>query len=129
VSDRRRAFVLESAGDHPAGRAEDVSRRTLARLRRGEYDIDDEIDLHGLRAADAERALTEELEDALEDGARCIRVIHGQGHHSRQEPVLKRSLPTWLVRSPVAPEIMAFATAPQKQGGAGATLVLLRRAR
>jgi DNA-nicking Smr family endonuclease len=54
-------------------------------------------------------------------------VIHGRGQHSAAEPVLKRQLPDWLTAPPLAAHVLAFSPAPTRLGGAGATLVLLRR--
>ncbi len=122
-------FVIEWSGDDVSGRAADVSRRTLARLRKGEIEADHELDLHGLRAVEAERLVTEALIAARDDGARCVSVIHGQGHRSEAGPVLKRALPRWLERGRAARFVMAFATPPARHGGAGVTLVLLRRQR
>ena len=120
-------FVHEpEVGD---GRAEDVSRRVLAKLRRGEFSVEREVDLHGLRAAEAERVLRDELVAALAAGERCVLVIHGAGRRSRTGPVLKGSLPGWIERAPCADRVMAWASAPRRRGGEGATLVLLRRTR
>jgi DNA-nicking Smr family endonuclease len=122
-------FVIESEGDDVYARAADVPRRQLAELRAGRVEVDGEIDLHGLTAAEARRALDRALADALRDGLRCLLVIHGTGHHSVSGPVLKRALPDWLASAPAAGDILAFATAPARHGGPGACLVLLRRAR
>lgn len=122
-------FHIERRGARVEARAEGVNRKTLARLRRGEIAVDSEIDLHGLGAPAARRALVERLQASRSAGARCALVIHGVGHHSQEEPVLRNALPDWLQRAPLAEIVTAFATAPASLGGPGATLVLLRRAR
>jgi len=126
---RRRppGFRVRTEAERVEGRADDVARKTLAALRRGEYTVDEDIDLHGLDAAAARRALIRAVE--ADASARCLRVVHGRGLHSEAGPVLKESLPEWLQRPPLASRVMAFASAPGPQGGPGATLVLLRRAR
>ena len=129
VTARARRFVIEREGDDVFARAEDVSRRQLAELRAGRMAVERETDLHGLSPADAKRALHRALAGALRDGVRCLLVIHGAGHHSVSGPVLKRALPEWLEHAPAAGDILAFATAPARHGGPGASLVLLRRAR
>jgi DNA-nicking Smr family endonuclease len=126
---RRRppGFRVRTDAGRVEGRADDVSRRTLAALRRGEYPVDESIDLHGLDAAAARGALVRAV--LANASAHCLRVVHGRGIHSEDRPVLKESLPDWLQHPPLAWRVMAFASAPGRQGGPGATLVLLRRAR
>ncbi|MFQ5418592.1 MAG: Smr/MutS family protein, partial [Myxococcota bacterium] len=58
---------------------------------------------------------------------RCVLVIHGRGRGSADGPVLKSALPGWLALPPLGASVMAFASAPPGDGGAGATVVLLRR--
>jgi DNA-nicking Smr family endonuclease len=121
------AFELERSGERIEGRAPGADRRTLARLRKGEPAPERELDLHGLPAASAERALAAELEAAWQAGERCLLVIHGRGLRSEHEPVIKRSLPGWLAAPPHGARVLAFTSARPERGGAGATLVLLRR--
>jgi DNA-nicking Smr family endonuclease len=122
-------FALETDGDRIGGRAADVGRKTLSRLRRGDFSPDAELDLHGLNARQARRALVEQLEAARARGVRCVLVVHGRGQHSEATPVLRHELPDWLRERPLAAIVMAFCTAPADRGGSGALLVLLRRAR
>ncbi|HEY5657857.1 MAG TPA: Smr/MutS family protein [Myxococcota bacterium] len=122
-------FAVEARGGSVEGRALDVSRKMLARLRRGDFPVDSELDLHGLTAGPARRRLVEHLEAARSRGARGVLVIHGRGLHSEATPVLREELPRWLQESPLAAWVMAFCTAPANRGGPGALLVLLRRAR
>jgi DNA-nicking Smr family endonuclease len=124
-----RRFVVERDGDWISARAEDVSASRLAELRAGRIPVDREIDLHGFRQDDAFLELREQLTTARHAGARCLLVIHGWGRRSSEGAVLKQLLPDWLQAAPFAQEVLAFATAPQAQGGVGATLVWLRRVR
>ncbi|WP_195828955.1 Smr/MutS family protein, partial [Bordetella pertussis] len=63
---------------------------------------------------------------ALEHGIRCVRIVHGKGYGSQGlEPVLKDKARTWLVQKA---DVLAFSEAPERGGGAGALLVLLRQA-
>lgn len=126
-------FTVERWGprgsEQVEGRASGVSRRTLRRLRRGYFPLEQRLDLHGMGQAEGRRAVAEALTRAWERGRRCLLVVHGRGLHSEGEPVLKSSLPEWLAEAPHGPRVQAFVTAPRKLGGAGATLVLLRRQR
>lgn len=119
-------FVVEAEG---CGRAEDVASRALAKLRRGDPAPEREIDLHGLDAPAAAKRVRRVLETAREEGVRCVLVIHGRGLRSDGEAVLRRALPEWLAAPPLDRLVQAFAPAPERLGGAGASLVLLRRER
>ena len=97
---------------------------TLRKLRCGHWVTQDEIDLHGLTVAEARPALVAFFNDALRDGLRCVRIIHGKGLGSRNgEPVLKRKVSAWLMQRD---EILAFCQARRTEGGGGAAVVLLK---
>jgi DNA-nicking Smr family endonuclease len=98
----------------------------IARLRRGHWVVQDQIDLHGLRVEEARDALAAFLNQALRREQRCLRVIHGKGLGSAgREPVLKGKVLKWLVQRD---EVLAFCQAPPTDGGSGALIVLLRPA-
>lgn len=126
---RRAVPHFEVEPDGRGARAEGTSRSDYAKLRRGEFPVERELDLHGLTAAQAKGALDSCLEQALRAGERCLKVIHGRGLHSPGGPVLRETLPCWIMDGRFAAKVLAFARAPQKLGGAGATLVRLRRQR
>ena len=98
----------------------DVARK----LRRGDWTIQREIDLHGLRRDDAREALGGFIRDAHKHGIRCVRVVHGKGLGSPgKTPVLKGRVHSWLVQKK---EVIAFVQARPADGGAGALVVLLQ---
>ena len=102
----------------------DTAPDTARNLRRGQWRTGAELDLHGLRVEQARHALLSFLDECLGHGIRCIRVVHGKGHGSQGlEPVLKDKVRTWLVQKA---EVQAFSEAPEREGGAGALLILLR---
>ena len=71
--------------------------------------------------------VTEFLRHCRAKRLRCVRIVHGKGHGSRnREPVLKGKLRKWLS---VRDEVLAFCQAPAAHGGGGALLVLLKNAR
>jgi DNA-nicking Smr family endonuclease len=43
------------------------------------------------------------------------------------EPVLKEALLEWLAEPPIGPKVLAFTSARGRDGGVGATYVLVRR--
>lgn len=105
-------------------RRETVGPDVVARLRRGHWVVQDQIDLHGLRVEQAREALAAFIGQALKSGRRCLRVIHGKGLGSvGREPVLKGKVLKWLVQRD---EVLAFCQARPTDGGAGALIVLLR---
>ncbi|HEU4621848.1 MAG TPA: Smr/MutS family protein [Burkholderiaceae bacterium] len=101
----------------------DIARR----LRRGQWVIQDQLDLHGARVDEARELLGLFLRDCIKRGIRCVRVIHGKGLGSRdRQPVLKGKVRRWLIQRD---EVIAFCQATARDGGAGALVVLLRATR
>jgi DNA-nicking Smr family endonuclease len=130
-----RMAVLRESLEAPAADAEVGSGEELAfhrpeiqiavmrRLRRGEYRVQREIDLHGFTVAEAKQALREFLADALEQQLRCVRIIHGKGLRSgNRGPVLKSAVSAVLRRTGA---VLAFVSARPVDGGTGAVYVLL----
>jgi DNA-nicking Smr family endonuclease len=104
---------------HRAG----VQTSVLKKLRRGQYRVQAEIDLHGLTVAEAKQALREFLATALDRQYRCVRIIHGKGLRSgNRGPVLKGVVSSVLRR--IKP-VVAYVSARQVDGGTGAVYVLL----
>lgn len=122
-------FEVETWGDQLEGRAPGVGKVVLRRLRRGRHPVEARVDLHGMTRVEARVAVEDLLARARMEGQRCLLVVHGRGLHSEGWPVLKESLPGWLARAPHARHVRAFVTAPPSEGGAGATLVLLKERR
>ena len=101
-----------------------LSTQVLRKLRRGHWVVQDHIDLHGLRSDAARELLVNFLNEALNDGYRCVRVVHGKGYRSRnREPVIKRKMAGWLQQRD---EVLAYCQAAQADGGSGAVLILLK---
>jgi DNA-nicking Smr family endonuclease len=98
----------------------------LRKLRRGEWVIQDHLDLHGARVDEARELLAGFLREALRRGFRCVRVVHGKGLGSKDKvPVLKGKARVWLAQRE---EVIAFCQARPAEGGSGALVVLLRPA-
>lgn len=105
--------------------ASGVQQRVLKQLRRGQFRIDGELDLHGLNRHRAREAVADFLTVARDRDFRCLRIIHGKGHRSPNTgPVLKHQLDRWLRK---VRDVVAFCSALPKDGGSGAIYVLLKR--
>ena len=102
-----------------------VGPDVMKKLRKGQWPVQDELDLHGMNRDQARDALGDFLTKAGLRNHRCVCVIHGRGFGSRgQEPVLKSMVHSWLVQKGV----VAFCQARNNEGGEGALIVLLRAA-
>jgi len=95
----------------------------LRKLKRGQFSVADEIDLHQMTQAVAREAIAQFLAESRRERRLCVKIIHGKGLRSRNEgPVLKRLVDGLLRRRS---DVLAFASAKANQGGTGAVIVLL----
>jgi len=123
--------VTDTLSDHGASDTplteflrDGMSRMTLRKLRRGQFPLQDSLDLHGLTSDEARLLLLEFLRDATQRGLRCVCVIHGKGWHTDGgEGILKTRVRHWLTQ---CAEVLAFSEAPPNAGGGGAVFLLLR---
>jgi DNA-nicking Smr family endonuclease len=123
LSDGFDAESLMETDDSLSWRRAWVGPDVLRKLRRGVWVVQGQIDLHGLRRDEARDALADFLAQALQQGWRCVRVVHGKGHGSPgRQPVLKEKVRHWLAQRQA---VLAFAQARGPDGGAGALIVLL----
>ncbi len=104
-----------------------ISHKILRKLRKGQYNIDAMLDLHGLTVEKAEIKVSQFLQRCLHQGCRVVLIVHGKGHHriDRQQelPILKNKLNHWL--RGIRP-VLAFCTASISHGSSGALYVLLK---
>ncbi len=101
-----------------------LQKNVLKKLRKGYYGFDASIDLHGLTSQEAKHQLSRFLHFSIEDGFRCVHIIHGKGYgSSSNQPVLKNDINIWLRQHS---EVQAFCSTPSKHGGTGAVFVLLK---
>lgn len=102
-----------------------IQHQTFKKLRRGQYRVQDELDLHGLTSDEARQLLVDFLAQAKTRGLQCLRIIHGKGHHSdARGPVLKGKVAHWLKQRD---DVLAYCSARPVDGGTGAVYVLLKR--
>ena len=123
LSDEFDTSTLLHVDEHLSFRRPGIGPDVTARLRRGHWAVQGQIDLHGLRVDEARLALADYLREANRAGLRCVRVVHGKGLGSPgRTPVLKAKVHGWLIQKK---EVLAFVQAKPLEGGAGALLVLL----
>jgi len=103
-----------------------VGPDVVKRLRKRHWQVEDEVDLHGMTRDLARRVVDAFLRRSSKNGVRCVRIIHGVGYGSAGgEPVLRGMVHSWLVQTA---ETVAFCVAGRVDGGNGALIVLLRPA-
>jgi DNA-nicking Smr family endonuclease len=103
-----------------------VGPDVVKKLRKRHWQVEDELDLHGLTRDLARSHVDAWLKKSGKRGIRCVRIIHGVGYGSAGgEPVLRGMVHSWLVQ---LSEVIAFCGANRADGGHGALIVLLRPA-
>ena len=111
------------------GDIDGLDRRTGQRFKRGQLPVEARLDLHGLTQAEAHRELHGFLSRQYMAGKRCVIVVTGKGVGKDGGGVLRAAVPHWLNESPNREKVLAFEYARQKDGGAGALYVLMKRRR
>lgn len=127
LSDEMDVSTLLDTDEHLSFRRPGIGNDVTRKLRQGQWSIQRQLDLHGLRTDDARQALGQFIREAHKHGIRCVRVVHGKGLGSPgKTPVLKSRVHSWLVQKN---EVLAFVQAKPSEGGAGALVVLLQSGR
>jgi DNA-nicking Smr family endonuclease len=123
ISDGFDAAALLDVDELLSYRRPGIGADVTRKLGRGDWRVQRQLDLHGLRRDEARERLSFFIHEACQQGIRCVRVIHGKGLSSPgQAPVLKSRVQSWLVQKS---EVLAFVQAQPAAGGAGALVVLL----
>ncbi len=123
ISDEFDVTTLLDVDDAMSFRRPGIGTDVTRKLRAGEWSIQRQVDLHGLRSDEAREALGAFIRTSHKQGLRCVRVVHGKGLGSPgKQPVLKTKAQRWLIQKN---EVLAFVQAKPAEGGAGALVVLL----
>ena len=123
LSDEFDVTTLLDTDDAMSFRRPGIGTGVTRQLRGGDWAIQRQVDLHGLRSDAAREALGAFIRTAHKQGLRCVRVVHGKGLGSPgKQPVLKVKVQRWLIQKQ---EVLAFVQARPIDGGAGALVVLL----
>lgn len=127
MSDEFDVSTLLDTDDQLSFRRPGIGLDVTHKLRAGQWSIQRQLDLHGLRVDEAREALGQFIRLSHRTGIRCVRVVHGKGLGSPgKTPVLKGRVLRWLVQKK---EVLAFVQARPAEGGAGALVVLLQPGR
>jgi DNA-nicking Smr family endonuclease len=103
-------------------------KRFLPNLRNGLYSIQGQIDLHGLNRNEAQTAVEDYIIRMSRFRSCCVKIIHGRGINSPADrATLKESLQRLLSTRRMSRYVVAYASAPSRDGGVGAVYVLLSR--
>ncbi len=123
VSDYFEPADIET-GEHLLYCRDGVQLTVLRKLRRGQYSLGAQLDLHGLSWAEAREAVHLFVNAMRRSRIHCVRIVHGKGNRSRHlGPVLKQKLNLYLRKRD---DVLAFCSARPQDGGTGAIYVLLR---
>jgi len=105
----------------------DIDQRLIARLKRGEIEWQEGLDLHGYTVDEARVQVESFLRDAESQHWRCILIVHGKAWSMASGfPVIKSHVNAWLREWPT---VIAFSSATPEDGGTGAVYVLMKRYR
>lgn len=99
-----------------------ISHKILRKLRKGQYNVEATLDLHGMTVDNAKHAVQQFLQGCIQHDIRVAVVIHGKGKNNMA--ILKNKLNQWLRDVHV---VLAFCSATSLHGRHGAIYVLLKR--
>lgn len=88
----------------------------LKRLKRGYYEPEFFLDLHGLTQLEAKKEIAALIAACLRERAPCASIMYGHGKN-----ILKKQTPMWLAQHP---DVICFHQAPKEFGGSAALLIL-----
>ncbi|MCZ6798673.1 MAG: Smr/MutS family protein [Gammaproteobacteria bacterium] len=100
-----------------------IQKKLQRKIRQGQLTIEDSLDLHGYNQNQATAALVHFFQQALASQFKMLVIIHGKGHRSDSDAVLKPLVRHWLAQQPA---VLAWCPAQPKHGGDGASYVYLR---
>jgi DNA-nicking Smr family endonuclease len=111
------------ADDGSSHRKNGIQKRTMQKLKRGQFAVGAELDLHNMTTEKAQTVLLEFIEEALTESLVSVRVIHGKGLRSTNGPRIKL-MTRQLLRD--HPGVLAYTNCKPADGGDGAVHVLLK---
>lgn len=111
--------LLSEENDKVRYRREDIDPYILKQLRRGDFQPELFLDLHGLTKESAKKELASLLLACERERVYCASIMTGYGTRT-----LKQQIPGWLVQHP---KVLALHQAPKEWGGDAAILILVEQ--
>lgn len=96
-----------------------LQNKVFEQLKQGKLRWYEAVDLHSATIDEARQATLQLIKFAQDAGETVIKIVHGKG-----DSLIKTCVNGWLRQ---IPEVLAFVSAPAKDGGTGAVLVLLKK--
>ncbi|WP_066803660.1 Smr/MutS family protein [Moraxella oblonga] len=97
-----------------------LQNKVFEQLRQGKLRWYDAVDLHGASIDEARNAILTLINNAKKNGETVVKIVHGKG----MDAIIKTCVNGWLRQ---ISDVMAFVSAPAKDGGNGAVLVLIKK--
>lgn len=97
-----------------------LQHRVFDDLKAGRLRWFEAVDLHGCTVDQARDAVLQLIQIAQQQQQNVVKIVHGKG----KDAILKSCVNSWLQQHP---QVLAFVSAPENQGGTGAVLVLLKK--
>ena len=107
-----------------AWKKDGVQPRVFRRLAQGKYPIEATLDLHQRTVKEARDDVFRFIRSSSRNGFRSVVIVHGRGDKSDDPAKLKSYVAHWLVQ---LADVIGFHSAPRRDGGTGATFVLIRK--
>ena len=121
-------FSVAATAEYAEGHVLGLDLSIVGQLQARQFSPEAHIDLHGLNSEQAFSNLVNFFRSSYYKGVRVALVVTGRGLNSLNGvPVLRAKVQEWFTHDPFKRVVLAFCTAKQEDGGAGAFYVLLRK--
>ena len=121
-------FSVAATAEYAEGHVLGLDLGIVAQLQSRQFSPEAHIDLHGLNSEQAFSNLVAFFRSSYYKGVRVALVVTGRGLNSMNGvPILRAKVQDWFTHDPFKRVVLAFCTAKQEDGGAGAFYVLLRK--
>ena len=121
-------FSVAATAEYAEGHVLGLDLGIVAQLQSRQFSPEAHIDLHGLNSEQAFSNLVAFFRSSYYKGVRVALVVTGRGLNSMNGvPILRAKVQEWFTHDPFKRVVLAFCTAKQEDGGAGAFYVLLRK--
>ena len=95
---------LQDPDEHLEGKVAGLDPRVMKQLRRGEFTVQADLDLHGTDSESARRLVEQFLVSSHARDLRCVRIVHGRGRGAPgRGPGRNQNQPRGRARGPPPP--------------------------